>query len=329
VTRDEARKLLSGYATGSLTELERQLLFDAALEDQELFDELVGEQEVKELIELPGAKRRLLLALGPERTKAVWWPWAAGIAIAATIALAVWLRPAPVEAPVEMALSTQVAPALPEPETAAAPAPIVTESEPAPSLEKDAELARAAAPPPPPPAQPTAAAEATAPVALAKARELADNVKQAAKDEALPLQETLEARARTNLPSLAIGQAQQAAAPKLAPQAFLAGQQEATNTLPDTLTYEVKDTGMLRVVPSRAGVLEVTTGGRTLFNNPVIAGRALEISIPLEAQQLRIDFATAAGAPAVGVIPSTQTSGSIMLPAGPNPRAVITIPAQK
>jgi len=34
MTPDEARKLLGGYATGSLTEAERTALFEAALEDQ-------------------------------------------------------------------------------------------------------------------------------------------------------------------------------------------------------------------------------------------------------------------------------------------------------
>ena len=36
MTSEQARKLLGGYATNSLTEAERKALFDAALDDQEL-----------------------------------------------------------------------------------------------------------------------------------------------------------------------------------------------------------------------------------------------------------------------------------------------------
>ncbi len=57
MTRDEIRKLIGGYATGSLTEAERKPLFEAALEDQELFDELAREQALKEMLDEPGAKR--------------------------------------------------------------------------------------------------------------------------------------------------------------------------------------------------------------------------------------------------------------------------------
>jgi hypothetical protein len=40
MSREEIQKLIGGYATGSLTAGEQQALFEAALEDQELFDEL-------------------------------------------------------------------------------------------------------------------------------------------------------------------------------------------------------------------------------------------------------------------------------------------------
>ena len=40
----EAAKLLGGYATGTLSEAERQALFAAALDRQELFDALMDEE---------------------------------------------------------------------------------------------------------------------------------------------------------------------------------------------------------------------------------------------------------------------------------------------
>src|SRR6516162_9616273 len=43
------KELLGGYATGTLTSAEREALLHAALDDQDLFDELAREQSLKEL----------------------------------------------------------------------------------------------------------------------------------------------------------------------------------------------------------------------------------------------------------------------------------------
>src|SRR5215831_1834098 len=98
----EIRKLIGGYATGSLSDAERRLLFEAALEDQELFDELMGEHALKELLDEPGARARLIAALAPAAAprKPFWiriWPWvAAAGATAAGVVLSFGLfRPAP------------------------------------------------------------------------------------------------------------------------------------------------------------------------------------------------------------------------------------------
>src|SRR5215469_3560948 len=98
----EIRKLIGGYATGSLSDAERQLLFEAALEDQELFDELMGEHALKELLDEPGARARLLAALAPAAAPRRpffirIWPWlAAAGATSAGVALSFGLfRPAP------------------------------------------------------------------------------------------------------------------------------------------------------------------------------------------------------------------------------------------
>src|SRR5205814_7159587 len=92
---EDVRKLIGGYATGSLSEAERKLLFEAALKDDELFDEIAGEQVLKEILEEPGARQRLLSALGTPGSEAKvvqapWWsrswPWMGG---AVTIAVAI------------------------------------------------------------------------------------------------------------------------------------------------------------------------------------------------------------------------------------------------
>src|SRR5580700_8059877 len=56
---------MSGYATGSLSDTERKLLFEAALEDQDLFDQLAHEQALKDLIDQPGVRDRLIAGLAP------------------------------------------------------------------------------------------------------------------------------------------------------------------------------------------------------------------------------------------------------------------------
>jgi len=92
---ENVKKLLGGYATGTLTSDERRILFEAALEDQELFDALAQEQALKELLEMPGARERLQEAAranSPERMPA--WsaalrrplPWAMAAAIVVAVA---------------------------------------------------------------------------------------------------------------------------------------------------------------------------------------------------------------------------------------------------
>jgi len=60
---EEVRKLLGGYATGTLTDEERNLLFSAALQDQELFDALADEEGLRELLAEPATRQTLLKQL--------------------------------------------------------------------------------------------------------------------------------------------------------------------------------------------------------------------------------------------------------------------------
>ena len=276
MTHEEARKLLSGYATGSLTELERQLLFDAALADQELFDELAGEHAVKELIELPGAKRRLLEALGPEERQVVWWPWAAGLAAVLFGAL-LWVN-RPAAAPVEVA---RVEPPITIAQGVPAPTPVAAVV---------------------PEAAPVAEEKAVAPLESTNV----ESAKAVLQDEVAAVPVTPEVQ-RPSPPALAQGFAARTSTPAAA----------------GTLTYEVRDTGILRLTPSRDGVLQVTFDGRPLYpTRPVTAGDTVDISIPLEAQRLRIQFTTSADAPQAEA-QNGPSSGTVQLP------AVIEIPAQK
>lgn len=64
--REAIERLLAEYATGGLSAEDRKKLFTAALEDQNLFDELMEEDALRELIELPGARDQLIDALQEE-----------------------------------------------------------------------------------------------------------------------------------------------------------------------------------------------------------------------------------------------------------------------
>lgn len=62
-TPDEVRALVARYAAGSLSAEDEALLLRAALVDQELFDELVAEQALRDALDLPGARARVLALL--------------------------------------------------------------------------------------------------------------------------------------------------------------------------------------------------------------------------------------------------------------------------
>jgi hypothetical protein len=126
VTPEDVRKLVGGYATGSLTESERKVLYEAALEDQTLFDELAREHELKELIEEPGARERLIAALTPAPRRRAWlWIWSGApmATIAIVVSFFVFRSPKPVEiAQVPVAIARPV-PATPPAADAAKPLP--------------------------------------------------------------------------------------------------------------------------------------------------------------------------------------------------------------
>jgi hypothetical protein len=77
MNHEQARKLLGGYATNSLTEAERKALFEAALDDQELFDALQQEEALKELLADPISRNQVQQALAqppaPGATGTAWW----------------------------------------------------------------------------------------------------------------------------------------------------------------------------------------------------------------------------------------------------------------
>jgi len=99
MNKEEIRKLLGGYATNTLTESERSALFEAALDDQELFDALQQEQALKDVLTDPPARAEIRQALDrPRPARSSWWNWGgaiATVAAAAVLLIVFWMRPTP------------------------------------------------------------------------------------------------------------------------------------------------------------------------------------------------------------------------------------------
>jgi hypothetical protein len=90
MTNEEIRKLLGGYATNSLTDAEQKTLYQAALEDQELFNAMQDEEALRDLLADPVSRAQVQRALEqPPRPKPAWWArrwtWAGASAIAAAV----------------------------------------------------------------------------------------------------------------------------------------------------------------------------------------------------------------------------------------------------
>ena len=92
----DLEKLLGGFAADTLTPEEKQRLYGAALQDQQLFNALADEQALKELFADPAVRRRLLQALNQTRASSpggslAWLNWfrrPAGLAWAGGLAAA-------------------------------------------------------------------------------------------------------------------------------------------------------------------------------------------------------------------------------------------------
>jgi hypothetical protein len=77
--RPNPRELIGGHATSTLSREERELLFAAAFEDQQLFDELVNEEPLRELLDDPVTRQRLVDELSEQRAVSGRWFHFAGL----------------------------------------------------------------------------------------------------------------------------------------------------------------------------------------------------------------------------------------------------------
>ena len=175
MTSDRARKLLGGYATNSLTEMERKALFEAALDDQELFDALQQEEALKELLAEPASRSEVQRALAEApaaRPSSAWrsrgWLWGgvAGTLAAAVLMIAV-IRS---NQPPKYQAARLAPPAAPAVREQPSPAP--------PSVPAPAQPKRRKLPPPPQPstlAEPSAVVSPTPPAAAPRVQAFRQN----------------------------------------------------------------------------------------------------------------------------------------------------------
>jgi hypothetical protein len=88
--KPDPARLAGGWAAGNLTPEERRELLEGALHDQQLFDELMEEEPLREALENPEVREELIAALQPAQPawKKIFRPWAWMPAAAAAGALA-------------------------------------------------------------------------------------------------------------------------------------------------------------------------------------------------------------------------------------------------
>jgi hypothetical protein len=222
---------------------------------------------LKEVLDEPGARQRLIAALEPPRHRA--WLWvtaAATVAVAVVVGIVVSSRTPP--------LPQQIAQVMKSTEPAAAPVapPVVRESSPTP-----APLRRKVAPVPVPEVAPAPPPELQKGEAENK---LADQL-QAAKPQA-------EAAAR--------GGAAGGFGPRPA-VAALRSQSQAIIVSAFAFNYAIREDGFLEIVPAAPGFLSVMTANNAVVfpSSSVSTGTPLRIPIPSDATSLVIAFSRTQG----------------------------------
>jgi len=294
---DDIRDLLGRYAAGSLTADEQKRLFDAALDDQDLFEQLAREQDLKLLLDAPGARDRIIRALEPPKRRVPWILALAPVAILSALLVLFLMHPTPKPQQIAVVVKPPAPPteiAKSEPEPAAVPAPVREKTaRPAPLPETPA----IAAPSPPPSSAP----------ATAEPRKDAENQVMDRKQESADRDELKKAAAPAPPPqSEQPVAAQQAATGGPRQQAASAG---AKNKVPQSRSplsagaasalltpfgfhYSIETKGHLIIVPSTDGYLSVKSNtGAILFDRKQIAAGILtDIPLPEAATSVSINF---------------------------------------
>lgn len=297
---EEARKLLGGYATGSLTADERQALFEAALHDQELFAALADEEALRDLLADEAYRSDLAAALAEPPASfaqrfAAWWRrpaslvWAGSAAAVIIAAALVYQIGSPPQRTEVAMVSKGTAPAAPAPAPTESASARQAEAESVETFAERDEPVRRRAVQQPEPNEPAAKEEAT---------QLAAASPSAAAGEAIRLEIADAAREgrgqseefRAKATSVSIAEQQQPPPPpaKPAPAALAlrtsAGSASwytverlssdgSWSAVPTDVPLSLSDRVRLSVLAPSTGILTLTdqATGEAVWNGPVTA----------------------------------------------------------
>ena len=284
---DDILDLIGRYSTGSLTAEEQQRLFTAALNDQELFDQLAREQDLKQLLDEPGVRDRMIRALEPPRRKTAWIFGVAATAALSAALMVILLRPTPKPPPqladAKIPASTEVAqpesapPPVATPTPAAAPAPVREET-------------RRAEAPVPKTVTPVSQASTDAPLRDAVKKEKDQPAPAAPPVPALPR----PASARMQVQAIQPLASQQQNAPggprqNNADQARSGAVNGAAAKAQDVAAgafgfhYSTETQGHLSIIPAVDGYLFVKSNDGTVLFGPKLSAAGIIVDLPLAA----------------------------------------------
>jgi hypothetical protein len=301
---DDIRDLLGRYATGSLTPEEQKRLSDAALDDQEIFDQLAQEQDLKRLLEEPGARDRLIQAtraLEPPKRRLSWIFALAPVAIVSALVLVYVMRPAPKAPPVVVVMQAPPPPVAPMEVANNVPAPTPVEE---PAKTKVTPPATSASSPPSKDAENQVAdrkedttgrdelKKAEAPKQAAAPIQMDKPVAASQSQRVVAAEQAGSSGPRQQAPSAA------APAPKVQAARAAAAQTDAVSALLPAFGfhYSVETKGHLIVVPSADGYLTVKSNDGTILldRKPFAAGILADIPLPAATSSVTVAFSTAA-----------------------------------
>lgn len=334
---DDIRDLLGRYSTGSLTADEQKRLFDAALDDQELFDELAREDELKQLFAEPGVRDRPIRALEPPKRRVSWVLALAPVAVLSALLIVVLMRPAPklqqvtvVATPASPSAIAPTETAVSQPQPAGVPAPVKAKQADQPRRDAKTEEAKA-----------ESAVKKDAEGGAADQKDAAKAMDQVASappaaappaPQAKTETQTVEVQAQASqVQGFPTGQQNAPGGPKQnAVQSARASAPARSALGKVALTaqsfgfhYSVQTAGHLIVVPSADGYLSVKSADGAVLFAPqrIAAGILSDIVLPGSVRSLSILFsADASPAPAAPTV-HTAPEGTVQAPAG-GPAAV-------
>lgn len=297
---DEIRRLLGGYASGSLTEEEREQLYQAALEDPAVFEAMADEQPLRDLLDDPSHRAELLAAVQerPFSMTSALRDWferpkskvIAALGVVALVAIGVKQVSEMREAsrPREVAQVLRPVPSTVPNETPRE-LPATPQQQPAPAPRREA-----------------------APVEKRKA------APSAAQSAPAPQAETGEPAARFEAPAPAL-----AAAPPPPPPQPKAEKAAITPVLSYALVHEAGGKARLTINTQQEGTVLAKQGAEVLYGGAISPGVPVVIQRDISAEPIEVEFAASTQGGAMGVVGGVPRAAATALRSSDAGRAAV------